>query len=742
MSSPGRLKRLAPALITLSITLLIFWAYFLNPEFLHVLELKTYDLRLKARGRLPVSGEAAVIAVDEKSLEEIGRWPWSRSVMADLVRDIDACAPRAVGFDISFFDPQKTKAREELVLLARNAKKLGLLPNPELVTYLKKRLEASSPDVDLARALAGSDVPHVLGYYFNLHPDAKSGENTLKNAAAYPVQKVIGRVREVTPSVPVGYKARTNIPLLSRAAHAQAFFNVIPDVDGTIRRYNLVLEHGGKYYAPLAAAVAGFSDTTRVASIEMSPAGIMGVNVGKYHVPADEQGRMLVDFRGPAGTIPTVPAWKVLKEDFSPSSLKGKYVLVGVSAPGVFDLRVTPVGVAYPGLEIQATVLDQILNGDYIARPNWAPLFDLAAVSCMGLLALLFLWRLNPVLSLAGFVAAGTGYVLGNYGLFASGRYWLSLVYPLLALICNYLALTVYRFMFADRQKRRIRKAFSKYLDPGVVEQVVANPHRLCLGGEKQNLSVLFSDIRGFTSISEELAPEHLVRLLNAYLTRMTRIITGSRGLVDKYIGDAVMAVFGAPLHYPEHAKRACRSALDMQSELSRFNREWSSVLGRDLDIGVGINTGEMVAGNMGSEDRFDYTVMGDHVNLASRLEGLNKQYGTRIIVSEYTREQAGEDFLFRSLDLVRVKGRERPVAIFELLGEAAQKPSWDYLDEYEEMIARYRSGEFVSARDMCSELVRNHPRDRVLGVYRERLEHLIASPPREWTGVYSFTIK
>src|SRR6056297_1386762 len=193
----------------------------------------------------------------------------------------------------------------------------------------------------------------------------------------------------------------------------------------------------------------------------------------KYHVPADEQGRMLVDFRGPAGTIPTVPAWKVLKEDFSPSSLKGKYVLVGVSAPGVFDLRVTPVGVAYPGLEIQATVLDQILNGDYIARPNWAPLFDLAAVSCMGLLALLFLWRLNPVLSLAGFVAAGTGYVLGNYGLFASGRYWLSLVYPLLALICNYLALTVYRFMFADRQKRRIRKAFSKYLDPGVVEQVV-----------------------------------------------------------------------------------------------------------------------------------------------------------------------------------------------------------------------------------------------------------------------------
>ncbi len=736
------LKKLTPAFISVAVTLLVCWGYFLDPRFLHVLELKSYDLRLQARGELPVSGKVAVVAVDEQSLEKIGRWPWSRAVMADLVRRIDSCSPQAVGFDISFFDPQESPARKELVHLAKSARKLGLLPNSSLKTYIRKRLRSASPDLALSRALSGAGSPHVLGYYFNLDPEAQGGRNTLKSAAQYPVQKVVGGDKEVRLEIPRGYKARTNIPVLAKAADKQAYFNVIPDNDGTIRRYQLAITHDQKSFAPLAAALAQRANPGTIPSIMISSAGMMGVDVGDVFVPTDERGRMLLNFRGPAGTIPTYPAWEVMRGEFQKSRLKDKYVLIGVTAPGVYDLRVTPAGVAYPGLEIQATALDQILSRDFISRPNWAPLFDLGAIIGLSLFCALFLWRMHPVFSLLVFAGAGTGYVVGNYYLLAAGRYWVSLVYPLLGFICNYLALTVYRFVFADRQKRKIRKAFSKYLDPHVVQQVVADPDRLRLGGDKQLLTVLFSDIRGFTSISEELDPEQLVRLLNAFLTRMTRIITGRRGLLDKYIGDALMAVYGAPLYYEEHAQEACTSALFMVRELQEFNREWATVLNKPLDIGVGINTGDMVAGNMGSEDRFDYTVMGDNVNLASRLEGLNKEYQTRIIVSESTRERAGERFWFRSLDLVRVKGKDRAVAIFELLAEKEENCPLDYLKEYERMIELYRGGEFEGSRQICSELRERYPGDKVLEIYFRRLEELVAYPPQEWTGVYIFTSK
>lgn len=738
----NKFKWLPPVLIALCITVAVCWSYLWSPDFLRVMELKAYDLRLEARGQIPVSDRVALIAIDEKSLETVGRWPWSREVMADLVREIDACGPKALGFDISFFDPQESPAGDELINLAKNAEELGLLPNPELAAYIKKRLAKTNPDLLLARTLASARSPQVLGYYFNLDPGAEKGRDTLQSAVQYPVQRFVGKDKNVALKLPRGYKARTNIPLLARASGEQAYFNVIPDMDGTIRRYPLAIDHGGKYFAPLAAGLARLSDSSEIASLMLSSSGMIGVRVGDFFVPSDERGYMLLDFRGPAGSIPTYPAWKLFTKNFAENELKDKYVLLGVTAPGVYDLRVTPVGVAYPGLEIQATALDQILAGDFISRPAWAPLFDLAAIWVLGLFCLIFLWRLSPFLSLAGFAAAGAGYIIGNYYLLAAGRYWVSMVYPLLALGCNYLALNVYRFMFADRQKRRIRKAFSKYLDPNVVQQVVANPERLCLGGEKQELTVLFSDIRGFTSISEGLEPGQLVRLLNAYLTRMTKIITQRRGLLDKYIGDAIMAVFGAPLHFKDHSAQACLSGLLMVRELKEFNKEWEESLGKPLDIGVGINTGEMVAGNMGSEDRFDYTVMGDHVNLASRLEGLNKQYGTRLIVSEYTRNQALEGFWFRSLDLVQVKGRDKAVAIFELLAEKSMPCPLGYLDEYEQMVEMYRKGQFVNSREVCARLMQDNPQDPVLKVYARRLEQLIASPPEEWTGVYIFSTK
>lgn len=739
-----------PVTITLVVVGMAWWGYLVEVPAGEELELKAFDLRMRARGPLAPSGQVAIVAIDEQSLERIGRWPWSRDVMARLVQAIDAHEPKGVGYDISFFDPQENPAQQELVLLARHASSLGIQPTPAFMGYLKKRLTLTHADGLLARALHNATSPQILGYYFNMQSDGSEGGNALDRASLYPVRKdMSGHPREDLP-IPLAHKARSNIPLLARAASSQAYFNIFPDVDGTIRRYNLAMAHDGQVYQPLAAALACLTQPRGLPALVLGPLGLMGVELGNRSVPCDESGRVVLNYRGAATTIPHIPAWQVLQGTADQSLLNNRFVLVGVSAPAVYDLRVTPYGVAYPGLEIQATALDNILCGDFIAKPGWAPLFDLGAILGMGLVCLLVLWRIHPVGSVFGFLLLAGGYLVLNQYVFVRHLYWLNLVYPLIALVACYLGLVVYRFIFADRQKRHIRQAFSKYLDPHVVKEVVDDPDKLRLGGVKQELTVLFSDIRGFTSLSEQLAPEALVRLLNDYLSEMTDIVMARQGLLDKYIGDAVMAVFGAPRHYPLHATMACRVALEMIHRLGELNRMWQT---RDwgeggppppLEIGVGINTGPMVAGNMGSRERFDYTVMGDNVNLGSRLEGLNKVYGTHIIISQATLDQVGNGFWVRSLDRVRVKGKAHSVVIYELLGEKTEGVPCPlaYLDEYEEARRLYEQGDFHRADKAFARLQEIAAKDPVIALYRKRLAELQASPPATWDKVSTFTSK
>ncbi|WP_457571757.1 CHASE2 domain-containing protein [Desulfovulcanus sp.] len=737
-----------PLIVTICLLIITCWAYLARIEFLELLEFKAYDLRLKARGKIDTSGQVAIVAIDEQSLERIGRWPWTRSKMAELVEEISQFGPKAVGYDISFFDPEKNPAQAELVLLAQKARELNLLPNPKLRKHIKERLIKTNPDLTLALALKEAASPQILGYYFNLDPQSSTNStfsikhSTLTKAAWYPAQKFVGRAKQVKISVPIGYKARYNISLLAGVAAGEAYFNVIPDPDGVIRRYNLAIKYGEKYYQPLAAAMVSLTNRGKIPTLVLSSAGLMGVEVGNLFVPTDEQGRMLINYRGPEKSIVHIPAWKFFTGQVREQEIKNKWILVGVTAPAVYDLRVTPYGVAYPGIEIQATALDTMLRGDFLLRPNWAPLFDLGAIILLGLISLFFLWRAGAFWTLIGFLGTVGLYLGLNFYLFKTGRYWLNVVYPLLGFGLNYLSLNIYRFIFADRQKRQIRQAFSKYLDPNVVEQVVSNPEKLKLGGEKLELSVLFSDIRGFTSISERLKPEQLVSLLNEYLTEMTRIVLKNKGLLDKYIGDAVMAVFGAPLHHDRHAMDACNTALEMMEKLKELNEQWRAKSIPLLDIGIGINTGEMVAGNMGSIERFDYTVMGDNVNLASRLEGLNKVYGTNIIVSEFTKDKVEGEFWFRSLDLVRVKGKENAVEIFELLGSKKYPCPVEYMEDYNLFMKNYRLGEFVKARDIVDRILEKYAQDKVVQVYRQRLDLLLKNPPTDWDGVYTFTTK
>jgi adenylate cyclase len=376
-------------------------------------------------------------------------------------------------------------------------------------------------------------------------------------------------------------------------------------------------------------------------------------------------------------------------------------------------------------------VADNILQQKFLFRPDWASLFDLAAILFMGLVTGLVLPRLRVFFSVMLVGVLFGGYLVLSQSIFARQGIWLNAVYPLLTVVVVYTAVALYRYIMEEREKRKIRSAFGLYVTPSVVNEILKDPDKLRLGGDKKELTVLFSDIRGFTSLAEEMDPESLVNLLNTYLTEMTNVVFDFDGLLDKYIGDAIMAVFGAPLKQADHPVRACRAALRMLDSLAKMQQKWKSEGTPPLDIGIGINTGSMVVGNMGSERRFDYTVMGDSVNLASRLEGINKEYGTQVVISEFTYEWVKDDFFCRELDVVRVQGSTRPVKIFELIALRSETdPRIPIIEPFAQGLHYYRAQKWEMAEAKFNEVLTSLPEDFAARLYLQRIATLREEPP------------
>jgi adenylate cyclase len=395
-------------------------------------------------------------------------------------------------------------------------------------------------------------------------------------------------------------------------------------------------------------------------------------------------------------------------------------------------------------VEIHATVVDNILHRNFLKHSGLTRFIDLCAIIFFGLAIGLIIPRLRAVSGIIAALIILVAFVAANMFIFSSYNVWLNIVYPVLTMIVIYLGITIYRYIKEEREKKKIRGAFQYYLTASVINEMLKDPTKLKLGGDKKDLTVLFSDIRGFTSISEKLTPEELVRLLNEYLTAMTNVVFKYEGLLDKYMGDAIMAVFGAPLDQPDHPQRACWTALNMMSELHRLQKKWQEEGRPALNIGIGINTGDMVVGNMGSEMRFDYTVMGDMVNLGSRLEGINKEYGSNIIISEFTYKAVKEAMCCRELDWVRVKGKKLPVKIYELLGEKKDESKWkDFIAGFEEGLALYRAAKWDEAIASFQKVLGIRAEDEASRIYIERCKNLKEQPPAQpWDGVFIMKTK
>lgn len=722
-------------------------------RFLADIELRTLDMRFRLRGPKTPSQSIAIVAIDQKSQDVLGRWPFPRKHFAEAVDFLRQAQARVIAFDANFPQPDQNSALTAVQQVRERYGKLGAAGgNPRFNDWLKALEEEADNDRRFADALASYDNA-ILGYFFLFSKEETLTQNqalarefiNYLSFQAYPqvAHPEYGKMFEGLEAVGVS----PNLPKFALNAKNFGFFNVVPDSDGTVRREPVLIRFQGNYYPSLdvAAALAYSNRPLDQVRVFFNPNGLERIDFGSMTIPTDPEGFVQIDFHGPAGTFPTYSLADVVGRKLSPELFRDRVVLIGPTATGIADMAVTPFQrMAFPGVEVHANFIDNLLEGHFIQRGPREELIDLAFLVLFSLGAGMVLSVVPPTRATALLlVALGLFFWLCQH-LFATQRVWIAVFLPTATLSLNYASIVSYRFFFEEREKRKVDRMFRQYVAPGVITQLRESPDLLRLGGEEKELTAMFSDIRGFTTLSEGLSPAALVELLNEYLSEMTEVIFREWGTLDKYIGDAIMAFWGAPYPQADHAERACRAALLMIEALKTMQARWDASGRPRIDVGIGINTGPMLIGNMGSTHRFNFTIMGDNVNLASRLEGLNKTFGTRILLSESTYQQVRDKMIVRELDLIRVKGKTKPVRIYELLGPAEQLEQFrGLLDGFEQGLTAYRAGRWEEALADFEEITANHANDPPSRVYLQRCRELLDQPPEGvWDGIYVMKTK
>lgn len=713
-----------------------------KPRLISSMDNRIFDAMFQLRGSMKTTNSVVIVDIDEKSLNELGQWPWPRNIVAQLIKNIHAAGVKSIGFDIVFAEEDRTSPKQFVDEIVSN---LGLKIPPENIQRLKQD-DTLNHDLILGNTVA--DAPVVLGYVFQTVDDGlkKADENPFPSCN-FRVEPSEIHYHDLT-FIPA-YRATINVFDIAQA-ETEGFFNVFPDSSGTVRKVPLFMLMNGTPYPSLALEMLRMGLGAEGVTIHAShrekdtKKGLLGVTLADRFIPTDELGQVTVNFRGTLKTFPYISALNILKNR-SLESLKNKYILIGTSAAGLLDLRATPFSNVYPGVEVHANLIDNILGNDPFTHDTYTEIgLTYTSIIVGGLLLSALLAFSSPLIGGAGGLVFIVLYLFyGNYHVFFLQNQMVGITYPLITVMAIFLVVTTFNYFFEGREKRFIQGAFSHYVSPSVVGELMKFPEKLSLVGEQKQLTIFFSDIRGFTSISEKMNSEELGKFMNEYLTAMSAIIMEHKGTVDKYIGDAIMAIWGAPLDDANHAANAVRASLNSIEQLKELRTVWESKGLPLIDIGIGLNTGMASVGNFGSMQRFDYTVLGDNVNLASRLEGSNKTYGTNIIVSEYTKEAIGDAFFCRFVDLVRVKGKKLPVRLYEPLMEG--KPHESLLREVEQFelsIKYYQNKNFDEAEKILNNLNQTNPLI-LYSLYLSRIETFRKTPPPDdWDGVFVFTTK
>jgi adenylate cyclase len=780
-----RVSFLISIIITLGALTLYYYAFFgegVSPTlaFLQRFEYDSLDTRFRYRpaSDTPIDPAIVIVDIDQHSQEVLGRWPFPRSNFTTMLDVLGADQAKVVSFDITFNKPELSAAPILAFQKALQSRKKKIeRVDPQFAQDLEDLAAESGADQQFASAIRKFGNV-VLGNFF-LYTEADLREidssvldayadelaffsfpqvHSIKRRTAFGKQDYANLVAKyrLNHLIPKGTEANLSLftTALGGSSSGVGFFNMFSDTDGVVRTATLVLPYGRSelldFYGSLdVMTLRAYLSARDDLVLTYGQNGIVDIQFANQRTAKpNDIGQAFINYHGPVYTYPHYSMVDVVRRKLPPGTFKNKIVLVGATATGIGDIKSTPYGFTdYPGVEIHANIIDNLLHGNFLKRGAQQQRLDALVILFLGIPLGIYMALVPPRLMYFG-LAFFVPLIVLDYQAFLGGS-WLNFTVPAITIASNVLLVSLYRALVEEKEKRRVRDAFGQYVAPEVVRRLLKNPQ--LVEPRKTEISVMFSDIRGFTTISEQLDAQELAGFLNEYLTDMSSIVLEYSGTLDKYIGDAVMAFWGAPLEVEGHAVKACESALKMMERVRQMQQKWEAEGRPHLDIGIGINTGNASVGNMGSVIRYGYTALGDTVNLSSRLEGLNKDYGTHIIVNESTYAAAEKsNFVFRELDLIRVKGKMLPVTIYELIGRKAETTAYGTPEQIEK-----RLNEFRHARDLYSQrqwedaqkafetILAEWDSDGPSRAYWKRCqEYLFDEPPSGWDGVFTMTHK
>ena len=706
--------------------------------------LRWFDVFMRLHPRPYEEVAVRVIDIDEDSLAKIGQWPWPRKTLGRLTDRLGKAGAAAIAFDMVFPEPDRLGPENDAAF-AR-----ALASNPAVIGVALRTLPGkSTPEVKAGFADRGEVDGYAMKYIgasTSLKQLEKAAPGVGSITTGYETDGVIRRVPLVETL------GELKIPVLAAEALRVAQGAKGYMVKGSMPEVKTDKTTAEEQDKQIAEGVGSFVRRAAVVNADRRlDYGISVIKIGGYKVPTDNQGRVWV-YPTLTASARTIPAWKILDPKFDPESVKGCIIFVGTSAEGLKDLRATALDAAAPGVEVHANIVEQVLLGRYLLRKWWADYAEETAMAFFGIIVTLLLSRFGAVLCLPITLAAVGICIGGPWYLFTRKGLLFDPFFPAVATVAIYMASSIISYLKTEAERQQVKGAFSRYMSPALVDQLAKHPEKLKLGGELREMTWHFCDIRGFTTISEQFDPHGLTQFINKFLTPMTEIILKHQGVIDKYMGDCIMAFWNAPLDDPDHARHACQAALEMHACLAQLNAKWEAEAKAEnrkfipIHIGTGLNTGTCVVGNMGSDQRFDYSVLGDGVNLASRLEGQSKTYGVNIVIGPDTRAKV-PDFAAVELDLIKVKGKTVPVRIYALLGDAGLAQDAGFKAHgllHERMIEAYRAKRFGEARELLAECRASKlPLSKLYDLYEHRLDAFGAeAPPADWDGTFTATSK